>query len=446
MQSLFFRHAVLVLAASLLAACGGGQQAANPVSTKTAAMKSYALSAAREVGAYFAEWSVYQRAYEVADIDSSGSADKLTFINYAFSNIVPANGGYECAIGDPWAAYQRKPARTVGNTPAPAWDAQLSGNFLQLKALKARHPELRVFISLGGWTWSSHFSEAASTDALRRQLAASCIDLYIRGNLPVNNAQGGAGVAAGVFDGIDIDWEYPGGGGADPGKASAADRENYTLLLAEFRRQLDEQGKVTGKRYGLTAAIGAGKDKIDAIEPAKLAQYLDWMNVMSYDFHGAWTAVGPTNFHAHLYADPSSGVDREYAGDKAITNLVAAGAPPDKLLLGIPFYGRGWSGVGPGPNGDGLYQPATGAARGLVEAGINDYRVLKAVPGMRHIHPVTRQLYLYTSEGEWWSYDDAQVLATKMQYVRDHGLRGAFAWALDGDANGELVQEMGKLR
>ena len=157
----------------------------------------------------------------------------------------------------------------------------MSGNFAQLKALKAQHPDLKTFISLGGWTWSKNFSAAASTVALRKQLVSSCIDIYIRGNLPVQDYHGGAGAAAGVFDGIDIDWEFPGGGGMPYNGQQAADKENYTLLLAEMRRQLDAQGAIDNKHYGLTAAIGAGKDKIDFTEPAQYAQYLDWINVMS---------------------------------------------------------------------------------------------------------------------------------------------------------------------
>jgi len=113
----------------------------------------------------------------------------------------------------------------------------------------------------------------------------------------------------------------------------------------------------------LTAAVGAGKDKIDNTEPALYAQYMDWINLMTYDFHGGWETS--TNFNAQLFADPadpSTGMAREYVGDKAVQYMIAAGVPRDKLLLGIPFYGRGWTGVAPGPNGDGLYQAATGTA------------------------------------------------------------------------------------
>eukprot|EP01034_Spumella_vulgaris_P042591 gene42591-52825_t len=168
---------------------------------------------------------------------------------------------------------------------------------------------------------------------------------------------------------------------------------------------------------------------------------------MTYDFHGAWESS--TNFHAALYhdpADPSTGNVAKYNAHDAITALVAAGMPKNKILLGVPFYGRGWKGVTAGPNGNGLYQSATGGAPGAYETGIEDYKVLIAKAGQRWTHPVTKQLFLYTGTGEWWSYDDPAVIGTKMKYVRDEGLRGAFSWELDGDASGALTSEVWKGR
>jgi len=418
---------------------------------------------------------VYGRDYEVADIHTTKTpvngvqtsvADQLTFINYAFGNVYQKNGGYECDMvtkaevgndnptspdagtgGDSYADYQRQPRRTVNGQSVP-WDAPLSGNFLQLKLLKQQHPNLKVFISLGGWSWSKFFSAAAKTDALRKQLAKSCVKMFIAGDLPIQDGRGGPGAAKGVFDGIDIDWEYPGGGGQPYNTYDAVnDKHNFTLLMAEFRAQLDAQGAADGKRYALTAAIGAGVDKIANTEPNLYAQYMDWVNVMTYDFHGAWESS--TNFHAPLYhdpADPATGNLAKYNANDAITALTAAGMPKNKILLGIPFYGRGWKGVTAGPNGNGLYQATTGGAAGTYEGGIDDYKVLRNKTGQRWYHPVTKQLYLYTSTGEWWSYDDPTVIGTKMQYVRDQGLRGAFSWELDGDASGALTSEVWKGR
>lgn len=403
---------------------------------------------------------------------SNGSAAKLTFVNYAFGNLYQKNGGYECGIvnkaepgatnptavdagtgGDAWADFGRTSSRRVDPADTIKWDDQLAGNFRELKALKAKFPNLKVMISLGGWTWSKWFSAASQTDALRKQLVSSCIDVYVKGNLPVIDGRGGAGAAAGVFDGIDIDWEFPGGGAQPYNTVSPADKQNFTLLLAEFRRQLDALKATTGKAYPLSAAIVIGKDKIEQTEPAKYIQYLDWLNLMAYDFHGTWEN-GVTDFQSNLYADPASpnikagGNLATYTVDAGVKTLIAAGAPANKLVMGVPFYGRGWKNVPAGAGGDGLYQSAAGgAAPGTWEAGFNDYKVLKNLAGVRKIHPVTKQLYLYTPDMQWWSYDDATVIGTKVDYVKANGLGGLMSWSIDGDDSaGTLTGAMSKVR
>ncbi|MBM3116835.1 glycoside hydrolase family 18 protein, partial [Jeongeupia naejangsanensis] len=436
-----------------------------------------------QAGSYFAQWGIYGRNYQVADIGNSGAAAKLTFINYAFGNLYQKNGGYECGIinklepgatdpnapdagtgGDAWADYQKGFAGDAWGWPA--WDdprngvsGPLKGNFNQLKQLKAKYPNLKVFISLGGWTWSKWFSAAASTDALRKQLVSSCIDVYIKGNLPFDAGSnaGGPGVAAGVFDGIDIDWEFPGVIGQPYNTVSAADKQNFTLLLKEFRTQLDAIGAANNKRYALTVAIGAGKDKIEQTDPAEYTKYLDWVNVMNYDYNGGWAAQGPTDFQAHLfkdvnnpnYIDPKTGqrsLVSYYNTDEAIQQLIAKGAPRSKLLVGVPYYGRGWTGVKAGPNGDGLYQTATGAAKGTYEAGIEDYKVLKNAAGTLRYHPVTKQSYKYDGS-TWWSYDTPTDIQTKVDYIKSNQLGGAFSWSLDGDTpDAELTKAMAKVR
>jgi len=201
----------------------------------------------------------------------------------------------------------------------------------------------------------------------------------------------------------------------------------------------------------LTIASPGGQKQFTKMELGKLAETLDFINVMTYDYHGGWAPTGPTNFHSHLFADPadpSSGIEREYVTDKSIQYLISQGIPRSKLLVGVGFYGRGWTGVAPGPGNNGLYQSATGPAPGTYDPGVEDYRVLVNKSGTRFYHPVTKQLYLYTgANGQWWSYDDATSIASKMQYVRDQSLRGAFSWSLDGDtSNGALATEVWKVR
>jgi len=339
------------------------------------------------------------------------------------------------------------------NDPRNGKVGPLKGNFNQLKKLKAKHPNLKAYISLGGWTWSKWFSKAAATYALRKQLVASCINLYIKGNLPFDSAgnAGGEGSGAGVFDGIDIDWEFPGGGGQPYNNVDANDKANYTLLLQEFRRQLDAYGAQTGKRYALTAAIGSGGDKIANTDPAEYSKSLDWINVMTYDFHGGWEPTGPTDFQSHLYPDPDSpnaktDVGRSYNVDTAVKTLLAKGVPASKIVVGIPFYGRGWTGVQAGPKGDGLYQTATKPAPGTYELGIEDYKVLKSRPGTVREHPITRQSWKYDGS-TFWSYDTPAVVRVKVNYAKQNNLRGVFSWALDGDSpDAELLKVMGEMR
>ncbi len=167
---------------------------------------------------------------------------------------------------------------------------RIAGNFNQLRKLKERSPETKVLISLGGWTWSDHFSEAAATPERRTALVSSCIDVYLKGNLPKVGTFGGPGAAAGIFDGIDVDWEWPVNGG-ETSNASPADRENFLALMEEFRAQLDAHGEQTGEEYLLTAFAPAGGWNTNAggwTDP-RLFDAVDWLNIQGYDYAGGWT-------------------------------------------------------------------------------------------------------------------------------------------------------------
>ena len=389
---------------------------------------------------YFVQWGIYGRGYRVKHIETSGSAAKLTHINYAFGNV--RNNRCEVGVtqpadpntgagGDAFADYTKafSAAESVSGA-ADTWDQPLRGNWNQLRQLKARHPGLKVLISLGGWTWSRGFSDAARPEN-RQAFVASCIDAYIRGNLPVTDGAGGAGAAAGVFDGIDIDWEYPVACGLACGRPE--DNANFTALLAEFRRQLD------AVRPGLllTVAVGAGIDKIRVTDPGRYHQYLDFINVMTYDFHGAWDPR--TNHHSALFAspnDPSTGDQAFYNSDDAIQAFLDRGVPASKLHLGIGFYGRGWTGVASA--GNGLNQ-AGSAAPGTYESGIEDFKVLKNRAGTIRTDAAARATWKYDGN-TFWSYDTPEMVNEKMQYVKARGLGGAFFWEFSGDdASGTLV-------
>nr|WP_246271568.1 glycoside hydrolase family 18 protein [Amycolatopsis acididurans] len=375
----------------------------------TFAPPAYSAPVGKVLG-YFAEWGVYQRNYHVKNIETSGSAAKLTHINYAFGNVT--NG--QCAIGDTYAAYDKyyDAAASVDGV-SDTWDTgALRGNFGQLKRLKQMHPGLKVLYSFGGWTWSSGFAQAAQNPAA---FADSCYNL-------INDPRW-----AGVFDGIDIDWEYPNACGLSCDTSGAAAFKN---LMAALRDRFGDKL--------VTAAItgdGTSGGKLDAADYAGAAQYVDWYNVMTYDYFGAWAANGPTAPHSPLNSYngiPTAG----FYSDAAIQKLESQGVAPAKLLLGIGFYGRGWTGVTQAAPGG----TATGAAPGTYESGIEDYKVLKTrCPATG---TVAGTAYGFCG-GEWWSYDTPATIAGKIGYAKGQGLGGAFFWELSGDtADGELVTAM----
>jgi len=398
----------------------------------------------KRVIGYFTQWGIYGRNYRVRNIDTSGSAAKLTHINYAFGNV--RNNRCEVGItqasdpntgvgGDAFADYTKafgaaESVDGVGDT----WSQSLRGNWNQLKELKTKYPGLKVLISLGGWTWSRGFSSAARPEN-RQAFVASCVDAYIRGNLPVTDGAGGTGAASGVFDGIDIDWEYPVACGLSCG--TPEDSANFTALLAEFRRQLD------AVRPGLllTVAVGAGIDKIRVTDPGTYHQSLDYINVMTYDFHGAWEAR--TNHHSALFDspnDPSTGDVRFYNSNDAIEAFLSRGVPASKLNLGIGFYGRGWTNVANVNHG--LYQNGSAAA-GTYESGIEDYKVLKNLGWPSYVDANARAHWIYNGS-TFWTYDSPALVTEKMSYVKAQNLGGAFFWEFSGDdAQGTLAKAIG---
>ncbi len=353
---------------------------------------------------YYTGWSVYDRKFEVAQI----RAAKLTHINYAFANISPKG---ECVLGDPWADVQKA---YVGDRTTDA----IKGNFGQLARLKRKHPHLKTLISIGGWTWSGRFSDVALTPKSRQHFAGSCVAFMKRYG----------------FDGIDIDWEYPVSGGKVGIRNRPEDKQNLTLLLADLRQQLDTQGKQDRRHYLLTIAAPASPEKSVNLEVAGLAKHLDWINVMAYDYNGAWSER--TGFNASLH---SSSNDNRLNCAATIQAYLRAGAPRDKLVLGVPFYGRGWKGVAPEQNG--LHQPHQGAAKGSWESGSIDYKDLqKNYVGQftRHWHAKAKAPWLYDATRKTMvSYDDVESITDKAQFVNKQRLGGIMIWELSQDTTDE---------
>ncbi|MGW6919016.1 glycoside hydrolase family 18 protein [Kitasatospora sp. NPDC054939] len=376
---------------------------------------------------YFTQWGADSSAKRVQD---SGQAGKLTVINYAFGN-VSADGtcfeSNEPGQGDARNDYQRafSAAESVdGRADAPG--QRLKGHFNQLRKLKAKNPQLKVVVSLGGWSWSRYFSDAAATEEARRKFVSSCLDLYIKGDLPVlGTAEGGRGAAAGVFDGIDVDWEYPGGGGDAGNVVRPEDGRNFTLLMAEFRRQLDALSGRRGPHYLLTAAVAANETVAGRLELPRLARSVDFLNLMTYDLHGPWEGKGPANHHANLYSDPTDADPRQRSADKAVAYYTGHGLPAAKTVLGVPFYAHGWTGVPAGQRG-GLYQPAAAATADL------SYKEVNALPGTVYVDRAHGASWKYDGS-TFYSYDTAEVLDRKARYARWNDLGGVMVWSLDGD-------------
>ncbi|MEU0053579.1 glycoside hydrolase family 18 protein [Streptomyces sp. NPDC006309] len=395
-----------LVSAACTAALGAGLLAGSGTATAAAPGAPQATAGSKVVG-YFTEWGTYDRKYYVKNVETSGSAAKLTHINYAFGNVT----GGKCAMGDSYAATDRAytAAESVDGV-ADTWDQPLRGNFNQLLKLKKKHPGLKVLWSFGGWTWSSGFGEAAKNPAA---FAQSCYDL-------VKNSKW-----AGVFDGIDIDWEYPNACG---NTCDTSGRDAFRNVMAALRSKFGSSGLVTA---AITADATSG-GKIDAADYGGAAQYVDWYNPMTYDYFGAWDAKGPTAPHSPL--NSYSGIPKAgYYTSATIAKLKGLGVPASKLLLGIGFYGRGWTGVTQAAPGG----TATGPAAGTYEQGIDDYKVLRSkCPATGTVAGTA-----YAKCGsDWWSYDTPSTIATKMTYKNQQGLGGTFFWELSGDtANGELI-------
>ncbi len=351
---------------------------------------------ARVVGYYFGPTA--QRGFTANKID----AGRLTHINYAFGRVLEDGSA---ALANPAVDH---------------------ANFRALRKLKQRFPHMRILIAFGGWGGSRYFSNAAATPESRARFISSTLDSFLRAHPD-------------VFDGVDLDWEYPVGGGMPTNVARPEDRANLTALVHELRTALDAEGERTGKHYLITMATPAGPAHLAKYEIDQLAQTLDFINVMTYDYHTAGRAA---HFNAPLRAgtgDPTP----EYSIEGTVAAYRAAGVPDDKLVIGVPFYGYGYGGVPPADHG--RFQPA--ARNGFEDSAvagpkpkwvgaIRFHQVADALSEgfQRHWDEQARVPWLYHPQKQIWiTYDDAESIGEKAAYVRAEGLGGIMIWELSGD-------------
>ena len=358
----------------------------------------------KKVG-YYTGWSTYSN-FQVSNIDAS----KLSHLNYAFANI-SADG--KIALGDSWVDVEKP-------FPGDRADQPYKGNFYQLTKLKEQYPHLKTLISVGGWTWSERFSDVALTEQSRTIFADSLLEFILKYG----------------FDGVDLDWEYPVGGGEADNINRPEDKQNYTLLLQKIRETFDAQSTKDGKKYLLTIASGAGKWHVDNMELNLIQQYVDYIQLMTYDIHGSWEPL--TGLNAPLYRDPDSGFYFEWSVQDAVQTYINNGVPANKIVMGVPFYGRVYNQVN---NVDsGLYQSFTGggSAKSYAELEAN---YINKNGFIRYWEPNSKVPWLFNGS-QFISYDDVESMGYKTSFIKLMGLGGAMMWELSQDPNKVLLSKI----
>ena len=290
-------------------------------------------------------------------------------------------------------------------------------NLRKLSQLKTINPALKILISIGGWTWSKNFSDAVLTDTSTHNFASSAVAIVAKFNL----------------DGVDIDWEYPGMIG-DSNTYRPEDKEHYTNLFKELRQGLDSLANITHMKYYVTTAVGGSQQYIDHTEMDKVQQYTDYINVMSYDY-----ASGSDPFsshHTNLYT--SSGDSNQYSAHRSIQAFIAAGVPPNKIVIGIAFYGKGWQMESNANNG--LYQRAIRPARGGGYTFIKD-SLINNNGYKQYWDKKAKAPYLFNDEKKIFiSYDNEKSVKEKCKYVSRHRLAGAMFWEYNSDKKEYLLK------
>ena len=322
-------------------------------------------------------------------------ANKLTHINYAFVD-----------VKDSMAWLTNMETDTI--------------NFRLLNQLKEINPDLRILISIGGWSWSGNFSDAVLTPDSRSKFAKTSVKIVEDYDL----------------DGVDIDWEYPGQRG-DNNVFRPEDKQNYTLMFKAIRKELDALSEVTGKYYELTTAVGGNYKYIAHTEMHKAVRYLDFVNLMTYDYYTSGDSAG---HHSNLY--PPEDYDEDASAHKTFQIFRDAGVPAEKLVLGVPFYGRSW--IMKSAEKHGINMPVEGRARGGGYTYIKDSLVNKK-GFVRYWDENAKAPYLFNTEtNQLVVYDDEESVKLKCEYVIENNMAGLMFWQYASDPKEYLLDAMNK--
>ena len=327
--------------------------------------------------------------YDPALVD----AKKLTHINYAFANIVDGEPKFELTTD--------------------------SVKISKLIALKKSNPKLKILYSIGGWVWSNHFSHTAAYKENRIKFAISSVKLMKKHG----------------FDGVDLDWEYPGQRGED-NDFRPSDKNNFNLLLEEIRKELEKVGAIDNKHYLLTIATGADQAYIDNTDLGDAHKYLDFINVMCYDFYHGW--FFQTGHHANLYPSKKEKFTGN-SGQEAIIRHIKAGVPSNKLIMGIPFYARQWKKVA--LENDGLYQ--TAMTTGTIAPYWDIVEKIKSGNYKKGYDDSAKASYLWNAKDSIFiSWETPKEIKQKTTYIKKNNLGGAMFWEYSLDKDQELLNTL----
>lgn len=373
------------------------------------------LSEKKVVG-YFPEWGVYE-AHDFFTADKV-AWDTITHVNYAFGVLEEDEDGvWNVEVHDPYAAFD------------------LDGGAMTAITETAGQHGVATMASYGGWTNSElgQFEDATATPERTEHIAQSMVDFMDRYG----------------FDGVDVDWEYP---------EDAQAAEQFTQLLTDVRGKLTDLGKEHDRYYQLSIAVTPNHTKMEFINPSVTKHLVDTVNVMSYDFNGAFNPI--TGHNAPLYAN-SHDEDQKFNIAEAMREFHEVhGIPKEQLLVGLAYYGRGWGDVPATeivPGLPGLFAPGTATVNGQWDdegeyTGTNPYRYLleleKDPAWAKHRDDESRVPYLYNdSTGVFLTYDDAESITEKTRWILDEGYGGAIIWELSGDTDDyELAQIVAEIK